>query len=325
MDEKLLESITTIIADYRAGEIDAPTKGHVKQWVEQFADDGRDKILAEMVHVLGKTYISKANVETFLSAVVTDEKLTEGDAKRFWRTAKLLDIQKKGSSQRDMLAMLAVPLKSKVDLELSDCGKTASCYVYLDDGVFSGNTILNDLRGWLAGDAPTEVSVHVVVIALHRGGQYYAEKKLKEAAQEQGKTIEFTWWRVLTLEDRLARTDTSDVLRPTRIPDDPTTKAYVDAMKHKPTLRTGTSVGALGNFSSAESRNLLEQEFLVKGAYIRTVCPHLNQYQRPLGTSLLETLGFGTTIVTYRNCPNNAPLVFWAGDPWHPLFVRKIN
>ena len=273
MDEKRLESIATTIADYRAGEIDAPTKEHVKQWVEQFPDDSRDKILAEMVHVLGKTYISKANVETFFSAVVTNENLTGGDAKKFWQGAKLLDIQKKGSSQRDMLAMLAAPLKGKADLEISDCGKTASCYVYLDDGVFSGNTILNDLKGWLVGDAPAEASVHVVVIALHRGGQYYAATNLKEAAQEQGKTIKFTWWRVLTLEDRLARTNTSDVLRPTRIPDDLTTKAYVDAMKHKPTLRTGASVGVLGNVSSAENRDLLEQEFLVKGAYIRRVCP----------------------------------------------------
>jgi hypothetical protein len=325
MDEKLLESIATTIADYRAGEIDAPTKEHVKQWVKQFPDGSRDNILAEMVHVLGKTYISKANVETFLSTVVSDEKLTGGDAKKFWQGAKLLEIQTKGSSQRDMLAMLAVPLKSKAGLEISDCGKTASCYVYLDDGVFSGNTILNDLKGWLAGDAPAQASVHVVIIALHRGGEYYAETKLKEAAQEHGKKIELTWWRVLTLEDRLARTNSSDVLRPTRIPDDPTTKAYVDAMKHKPTPRTGANVGALGNFSSAENRDLLEQQFLVKGAYIRTVCPHLNQYQRPLGNSLLETLGFGTTIVTYRNCPNNTPLVFWAGDPWRPLFVRKIN
>jgi hypothetical protein len=88
MDEKQLESIATTIADYRAGEIDAPTKEHVKQWVEQFPGDSRDKILAEMVHILGKTYISKANVETFLSAVVTNEKLTGGDAKKFWLGAR---------------------------------------------------------------------------------------------------------------------------------------------------------------------------------------------------------------------------------------------
>jgi hypothetical protein len=78
-------------------------------------------------------------------------------------------------------------------------------------------------------------------------------------------------------------------------------------------------------FSSEEGRNLLEQQFLAKGTYIRTVCPLLNEYQRPLGNMLLETLGFGSTIVTFRNCPNNAPLVFWAEDPWHPLFYRKTN
>jgi hypothetical protein len=96
-------------------------------------------------------------------------------------------------------------------------------------------------------------------------------------------------------------------------------------MKHQPVLRTPPGTGELKIFSSDEGRELLEQQFLAKGAYIRTVCPILNEYQRPLGNMVLETLGFGSTIVTFRNCPNNAPLVFWAGDPWHPLFLRKTN
>jgi hypothetical protein len=40
---------------------------------------------------------------------------------------------------------------------------------------------------------------------------------------------------------------------------------------------------------------------------------------------ILETLGFGSTLVTFRNCPNNCPLAFWAGYPWYPLFQRKTN
>ena len=51
-----------------------------------------------------------------------------------------------------MLAMLAVPLKAKTGLELADCGKTSASYLYLDDGLFSGNTVLNDLKICLAGD-----------------------------------------------------------------------------------------------------------------------------------------------------------------------------
>ena len=167
--------------------------------------------------------------------------------------------------------------------------------------------------------------VHVIVIALHRGGQYYARTNLEKAAQQCGKKIQFTWWRIVELEDRKTYINKSDVLRPTRIPADVTTQAYVDAMTHKPVLRTPPGIGDLKIFSSDEGRELLEQQFLAKGAYIRTVCPLLNKYQRPLGNMLLETLGFGSTIVTFRNCPNNAPLVFWAGDPWYPLFQRKTN
>jgi hypothetical protein len=39
----------------------------------------------------------------------------------------------------------------------------------------------------------------------------------------------------------------------------------------------------------------------------------------------LETLGFGSLIVTFRNCPNNAPLAFWVDSPWYPLFPRTTN
>jgi hypothetical protein len=44
-----------------------------------------------------------------------------------------------------------------------------------------------------------------------------------------------------------------------------------------------------------------------------------------LGFTGLRTLGFGSVIVTFRNCPNTCPLPFWAGDPWYPLFPRSTN
>jgi hypothetical protein len=221
--------------------------------------------------------------------------------------------------------LFAIPLKSSLGLEVADCGKTPSCYVYIDDGLFSGNHILADLKDWLTDKAPNDATVHVIVIALHRGGQYYARINLERAAQALKKKIKCTWWRIVTLEDRRTYINNSDVLRPTSIPTDQVTQAYVQAMTYKPVLRTPPGTGDLKIFSSEEGRNLLEQEFLAKGAYIRTVCPLLNQYQRPLGNMVLETLGFGSTIVTFRNCPNNAPLVFWAGNPWNPLFSRKTN
>ena len=96
-------------------------------------------------------------------------------------------------------------------------------------------------------------------------------------------------------------------------------------MHHQPHLRTAGQVGGNGIFASDAGRQLLEQEFLKAGVRIREMCPNLGETQRPLGHMTLETLGFGSLIVTFRNCPNNAPLALWAGDPWHPLFARTTN
>jgi hypothetical protein len=165
----------------------------------------------------------------------------------------------------------------------------------------------------------------VLSIALHSGGSYYASGRIQSAAKEVGKSIEVVWWRAIELEDRRTYNDSSDVLRPTSIPDVLEVKQYVEAMTHKPNLRTPGNVGENKHFSSEEGRNLLEQEFLKAGVKICKMCPNLGVTQRPLGHITLETLGFGSLIVTFRNCPNNAPLALWVGDPWYPLFPRITN
>lgn len=85
-------------------------------------------------------------------------------------------------------------------------------------------------------------------------------------------------------------------------------------------------------FSSEEGRQLLERELLLAGMRIRAFCKNPNRALRPLGFSSFA-LGFGSMIVTFRNCPNNCPLALWWGDPhaglnhpfskWYPLFPRK--
>ena len=100
----LLDSIKGTIADYRVGEIERPPAEHISRWAAQFGDDVRDKLLTEIDHVLKHTYISKEQVKSFLLGLVKNRKLTGGDAKAFWRGDKLLDIQKGGKSQHEMLS-----------------------------------------------------------------------------------------------------------------------------------------------------------------------------------------------------------------------------
>jgi hypothetical protein len=148
---------------------------------------------------------------------------------------------------------------------------------------------------------------------------------LNEVIRASGKAITYGWVWDTFFEDRLKYTDTSDVLRPLSAPANEDVEEYIEAMVYKPHFRSGSSRGDLTIFSSAESRHLLEQQFLIAGAYIRTICPLLPPRHRPLGYNSLEMLGFGSMFVTYRNCPNNAPLALWVGNPWYPLLPRSNN
>lgn len=323
--KRFLRSIAETIADYRAGEIAAPTSEHVEKWIGQFDEEVQVPMLAELDHVLSRTYISHAAAEEFLSNLATNEELTGKDPCSFWEAVEFLDIQGGGNSQREMIRMFSTVLEDRCGLAVAECGEDAEVFLYLDDAIFTGHRIKNDITSWIASSAPPRATLHAVTMALHRGGWYYASTEIDGAAAKAGKEIDVYWWRWLEIEDRRAYIDVSDVLRPTCIPDDELTQQYVSGMTHAPVLRRPGNVGENKFFSSEEGRHLLEQELLKAGAKIRSMCPYLNVYQRPLGNMVLETLGCGSLLVTFRNCPNNCPLAFWAGDPWYPLFPRKTN
>ena len=324
--QQLIESIATTTADYRASDLAAPTADHIERWVRQIGEEVQVPILREMNHVLTSTYFSRRRVTHFLSGLLRNDGLVEGSPCDFWPTIHFLDIQGGGNSQREMRAIFGQLLEHECDISIDDCGSdNPAAFVYLDDAIFSGNRVRRDVESWIQTSAPNDIRLHIISIAYHTGGQYYADGRIRAAANAAGKRIDVTWWHVFALEDQRARTNSSDVLRPVRIPDDIDVIAHVEAMTHQPVLRAAGNLGANRLFSSEESRNILEQEFLKAGVRIRGMCPNLSGIQRPLGHSTLETLGFGSLIVTFRNCPNNAPLALWAGDPWYPLFARRTN
>lgn len=322
---RLLESIAGTITDYREGEVPMPTPDHVEKWIEQFDREVQKPILSELDHVLKRTYFSKEDVTQFLAALVVNEDFAGDDLCSFWENVEFLKIQGGGNSQREMLAMFDAILQEECRITTQDCGEEPVVFLYLDDAIFTGNRARTDLGSWMISDAPDEADLRIVTIALHRGGRYFADTKIEESAKAAGKKIKVKWWRCIEIEDRKYYINSSDVLRPTCIPEDPQVQAYAASLDYPPVLRTPGNIGKNGIFSSEEGRHLLEQEFLKAGVKIRSLCPRLNEYQRPLGNMVLQTLGFGSLLITFRNCPNNCPLALWAGDPWYPLFPRSTN
>jgi len=332
MLKQLCNDLAAKIADYRNGEIPLLDANHVERWVSQFDKLKWISILKEMNHLINNTYFSEKRVISFLKANSHNQKLVGNDVKSFWQNANILDIQQGGTSQSSMRAILSSILSSQYEINLNNAGSNNGIYIYLDDVCFSGNRVMKDINNWLTKWNNLVIDrLIIITMANYENGTWYAEDKIKNKMKELNKSFKIEWWTCCTLENRKSHINSSDVFWPTSLPTDLYVQKYIGYLTtqgHPPSrnLRQVSNDQQHSElFSNETNRNLLEQEFLLKGCYIRDICTNLPERVRPLGFSYMKTLGFGSTIITYRNCPNTAPLVLWVGDPWYPLFPRRTN
>jgi len=181
---------------------------------------------------------------------------------------------------------------------------------------------LNDLTTWITHDAPTEFDLLILLQRGLVGQDTYVTNELKNRARSAGRTGRIRWW----CNGQFAR---ADCYFPSKMPDSEELATWREEMGvEETTLRTGTGTGRF--FSSDENRRIIEAEFLIAGAKILANNRHLNprKYMRPLGNTIWAKstpLGLGVPIVTWRNCPNSAPLALWAEGIGTPLFPRQSN
>lgn len=330
-EAELHQQLAEIISDYRQGEISAPTARHVARWVEQFDPGVRAPILKELVHVFGRTYFSKTRVKAYLRSLLKDERFSNGAPKDFWSQAHIFNIQVKGSSQRELHRVLMSLGDSEFGQEWNKPALPPKCFVYLDDIIFSGHRVSNDLTEWMRKNTPSTGKIKIVVMAAHES-TWDLCRKLGALSTLLGKKLEFEVHAAHMYENRKAYRDQSAVLWPIDLPDTPQVANYMKRYQsyayigRKPLTPFSSKV-----FSSETGRSLLEREMLLAG--IRIISFSQNpKVTLPLGYGDYG-LGFGSLAITYRNCPNNAPLALWWGDPeasahhpfskWYPLLPRK--
>jgi hypothetical protein len=317
---RVVTSIVAKISDYRDGEIASIDPDHIDRWVSQFDEPVQVPILTELDHVLSKTYISRSAFETFFAEVVTSTDLVGDDPCGFWAGSTFFNKQLRGDSQNVLLELFSAALQQECGLSVADCGGDDGPLIYVDDAAYTGIHIINDLAQ-IVSEAPKHTILYMILFGVHNQGSWYATQQLQNRFRAAGKTVDITWFCELDLENTAP--GNSDVLWPKSVPDQEEAKEYAASLTYPLVRRGGDAVGKNGFFSSGSGRHLLEQEFLKAGALIRSESPNLKVYARPLGNCVRQNLGFGAVIVTYRNCANNCPLVFWAGD--HPLFPRNNN
>ena len=209
---------------------------------------------------------------------------------------------------------------------------------------FQAVEFLKTLSLWAEEESPKKATVHVIVVATHEGFWYNREELIK-VFKKLGKEITLVWYpSSMVLENRKYHKNISDVLFPIKISGDPIIDGHIDCLNEEAQKLIEAGIlpknfslvwrepgrkSRFGTFSSEEGRQTLEREFLKKGIFLLENCPNLKGQKRALGYMHFVSFGFGSPIVTFRNCPNNAPLALWVGNsegkPWYPLFPREPN
>ncbi|WP_340400003.1 hypothetical protein [Paenibacillus sp. FSL H8-0079] len=335
--EELINDIVSTTKDYKNGKV--MNAKHVTKWIEQFHPDIRLTILQEMSHILKKHYVSKKATADFMEKLLNKHEIV-GDFITNHSTVHFLDIQRNGQSQKDLLELLAEVMEDKFDIKLSVCGLQPKTYVYFDDCIFSGNTLLRDMEIWVNQNQIKNVTVHFVSLAMYNGSRKYLDDKLKELFKD--KNVKFEIWRIHEFGNKAWEKVNYQCLWPT----EPTVKdehvqnfqTYIEELRKEngrqnkfPLFRPADQFTAEALFTTKEAREVVEQAFLKHGSHIFSF--RNNDSFKPMGYSYFLSTGFGSLFVTYRNVANNSPLVLWWGDPtqgyplnqWYPLFPRSVN
>lgn len=338
---ELLMQISNHIKNYRPRELSYDLdEGHVERWVSQFGKDVQDVVLQETNTLLSHCYFSKEKIKQFLFDVIECDELWETeDIFTEIQHTQFLDIQSKGSSQSHLLGLLGDLLEENYIVELSTKSTaTTTRYVYLDDCLFSGNTLRRDLERWI-DSAKDNSLLDIIFLATYSAGEYYIRNKiLPELCDPKG--IRYRIWALKRFNNNSRDLFNYDCLWSKETYDD-NISTYIECLNEQ-AKTNGWQIRSFREknytsplYTNDVFREIYEKAMLKAGAYIYSCCSHPKPSMRPMGYEFFNSFGFGAFFATYKNISNNCPLAFWWGDAsaedyhpfskWYPLLPRKVN
>lgn len=152
----IANDILSIIRGYRNDSGVHLTLDSILNWVNQFDEGDHQFILEELRHLLRQgTYLSKAQAKKQLRDRIEEMRghYQYSNSKAFLSETVFLDLQKEGKSQKHILALLDEVLHESYGTRIQDTGKTSQKnFIYFDDGINTGGTLFNQIKGWLSVD-----------------------------------------------------------------------------------------------------------------------------------------------------------------------------
>jgi hypothetical protein len=339
--ETLIREFYQILQDYRIDEENygGMTPERIHKWILQFDEVDRVFILEELKLIFEERYFSKNKVVSFLKGIIRTFTNDLGYASEadFLDNTHFLNLQRKGKSQDKLIELLFIQLKNDYQYDIEYVGsKSKKHYIYIDDVLCTGNTFFNNIKLWLDTRQETDTilkKLQVGEITLNIAYIFIAKKsydrKLKQLYHIDDKLSEILKPQALFWIDK-------EILQPIVANQPDIVSAYeakvirqADAYaegrySYYPNFYRNSNEMNAESYSSYENRVKLENILLKKGIEILNNVNEIAKPNiRPLGFSLpsYKDFGFGALAFTWRNVPNNTPLVFWySNGGFMPLF-----
>ncbi len=328
--QNYVEEISQALANYRPEDDIKRDTDHVYQWLSQFRPHSQRSIAEGTARILSQFFLSKEACTDFIDDIITHKDLVQDDPAAFWAQTAILNLQKQGNSQRELVQMLTTSLNKQ---GIQHGSPEPRYSVYIDDAIFTGNTVLHDLKEWVQS-APDKHRVHVLTFGHYKSGQQHAQQALNKVIKASKKDIKITFHARpdAKLMNFLAKRNISQSMWPTqKVLSHPLIQEYAQQITRRKNKIHYRQTQKNPSLMPEYARHAMEEEFLIAGVQIINRCKSPSRHLKPLGYSPYPGFGFGSILTTYRNCPQNCPLALWWGSQepntdnsaaWYPLMER---
>jgi hypothetical protein len=345
MKEELAKNILSVIEGYRNEDGISLTTEHVLAWADQFEHDSFF-ILSELNHIIQKVYVSRERCKQYVEQHLNwlTNKYGYQHFSQFLMDTEFLKLQKEGKSQLAIIGLIEEIIQEKYQVSIDQYVTFPKRnFVYLDDIMATGSTLGKHIVDWLSSSDESGKIIDAVLsdryrlsinlFCLHTWGKAFQKNRFNKQLNEMlDKKI--IWMHNYLVENH-AKFSNQAYNNAFPIQTQPIhVQSYLSnlsAEKYESyAYRNENTPVAENFFSSKGNRIKYENIILKKGLHIISMIqdePKPNV--RPLGliNPAYKTFGLGTHFITWRNIPNNCPLVYWwevPGHNWLPLFPRKV-
>ncbi len=337
---KISQDIYEIIKDYNCDTKNPLQLNDITNWINQFKEEDKLFILTEFLHLLRQgIYVSRKRAIELIWQNFKKSAMMLGygnNLRNFVLETHFFDTQLDYKSQTVLIKILGDLVNEKVG-EIINVNKdfTIKNYVFIDDIIGTGGTVLKFFRRWLSQETNLpkvlsgEINCLISVFAHHTWAWSNIKWALKCTFESDEVMKRLTLISNYSIENQVKY---------------PSAKLNLAYPKQNSSLLVTNYFSALGAtkyselayrkegqpqkelfYSSSQNRDRFEAIILETGIEILNRVNVLKPSHRPIGVcnQQYKTFGTGTLFFTWRNISNTCPIVFWwnnASHNWKGLF-----